>query len=64
MFSLYYFIYYQLKIQLPIISFSKNLSISQTTLGTSGKRNKIEVRGRGRGINDNSKGALIEGYIE
>lgn len=60
----YYFIHYQLKIQLFIISFSKNLYISQTILDTSDKRYKIEGSGRGRGINDNSKGALIEEYKE
>lgn len=60
----YYFIHYQLKIQLFIISFNKNFHACQTMLDTSNKRYKIEVSGRGKGINDNSEGALIEGYIK
>lgn len=60
----YYFIHYQLKIQLFIISFNKNFHTCQTMLDTSNKRYKIEVSGRGKGINDNSEGALIEGYIK
>lgn len=49
-FSLYYFLRHQLKIQLFIISFN-NLYVSQTILDTSDKMHKIEVSGRGSSIN-------------